>query len=408
MLRYYAVSAYLAFTMTLAAAFAANASEQRIGAAAAVVPATSGTTVSGMSVQIIDGSNVFHRERVVTEAEGRAQLIFLDGSAVTIGPRSDVTLDEFVYDPDQRLAGATINASRGVLRYVGGKISKTVDVKINTPTATIGVRGGIVVVDIEQGGRTNAYFLYGERMSVTSDGMTEVAQRPGSIISLNPGRPPTAPRLASPGEMRQALNGLQAPGRPPPGQPGQARPGQNPQGQNQQGQPQQAGHQPRQQPGANQPGQNRQAANQGPNQQSNQQPNQQGPQPAQQGQPGSAQAHGPMGPGGGQAGPMMAGQRGPGPLGAPGNLDRGALAARSERNLPPALGGNNSRLGPNHIAPPSIGNFGRVGPPNGGQLRPRPNGPVGPNLGPRPVPVDGIPRLVQQGLPPPPPPPPPR
>jgi hypothetical protein len=377
-------TAYLAFTMMLAAAFAAHADDQRIGAATAVVPATSGTSIGGMSVQIIDGSNVFHRERVVTEAEGRAQLIFLDGSAVTVGPRSEVTLDEFVYDPDRRLAGATINASRGVLRYVGGKISKTVDVKINTPTATIGVRGGIVVVDIEQGGRTNAYFLYGERMSVTSDGATEVAQRPGSIISLAPGRPPTAPRLASPGEMRQALNGLQAPGRPQPGQPAQVRPGQNQQGQNQQGQPQQGGNQARQQPGANQPGQPRQGANQGPNQQ-----------PNQQGQPGNAQARGPMSPAGGQAGQ----------LGMPGNLDRGALAARSEHNLPPALGGNNSGRGPNNIAPPSIGNFGRVGPPNGaGQLGPRPNGPGpgGPGFGPRPMPVDGIPRLV---LPPPPPPP---
>jgi len=240
-------SAGLLAAMLLLAA-PALASEQRIGAAAAVVPDTSGVSVSGVQIEILDGSEVFRRQRVLTESEGRAQLIFLDGSAITVGPRSDVTLDEFVYDPDSpRLAGATINASRGVLRYVGGKISKTADVAIRTPSATIGIRGGIVVVDIAPDGRTNAYFLYGEHMTVSANGGTEVARRAGSVISHAPGQAPQPARLASPGEMRQALNGLQAGGRAQPAamQPRQAGGNQQQQPPQQQQQQQRSGAQMR-------------------------------------------------------------------------------------------------------------------------------------------------------------------
>lgn len=408
----------------LSAALAAGtavAKEQRIGAAAAVVPATAGMSVSGFAVEIIDGSDVFHRQRVVTEAEGRAQLIFLDGSAVTVGPKSEVMLDEFVYDPDARLSGATIKATRGVLRYVGGKISKTVDVQIQTPTATIGIRGGIVVVDIDNGGRTNAYFLYGERMSMTANGVTQVAQRAGSVISFTPGQTPTAPRMATPGEMRDATRGLQAnvqprqPGQPgqQPGQQGQAR-GAGPVGQGNamnggpmaqqpvgQGQPGQG------QPGQGQPGQGQLGQN---------------PQPGNGGPVGQGMAPAGGQPGGGVqlasvggVGPGMLGV-GPAPGGAPmqtiGSVNaptanRGVMAARFDNALSGNFGRMNANNGPRAFPTPNLGNLVRQGPMTNG---PRPE------FGPRPGQIDRLgpqnlqgtlqPMLMQNGMPPPPPPPP--
>ena len=54
-----------------------------------------------------------------------------------------MVLDEFVYDPDAQIGSLVINATKGVFRLVGGKISKKNSVLLKTPTATIGIRGGI-------------------------------------------------------------------------------------------------------------------------------------------------------------------------------------------------------------------------------------------------------------------------
>jgi hypothetical protein len=396
-------------------ALPAGAAETRIGAATAVIPDTSGTLITGVAVTVLDGSDVFKQQRVLTEAQGRAQLAFLDGSALTVGPNSDVTLDEFVFDPDAGRGSARVVAAKGVLRYVGGKISKTTDVAITTPSATIGIRGGIVVVDIDAGGRTNAYFLYGERMSMTANGITQVAQRPGSVISLTPGQPPAPARLASFGEMRQALNGLQAspnrqpigPVQPAPtGQSGQA--GQVGQGQTgqQQAQPVLQGQQSQQQPvqqgqsGQQQPAPQGQSTPRQPGQSTL--PAQQqaaagapadGMQPQERSrmsdQPAASGRFSPQDQGRNQA----AGQGSP--AGQPaGPVDRSAMAVRFDNGLS-RIGGVNSTIGPANVGPPNIGNFGRpVGPANRG-----PNGPGGaggPGFGPRPLPIDGIPRAVQQ------------
>src|SRR3990172_7931262 len=49
----------------------------------------------------------------------------------------------------------TMTAARGLLRFVGGQLSKQDGaVRINTPTAGIGIRGGIAIVAIDAGGGT--------------------------------------------------------------------------------------------------------------------------------------------------------------------------------------------------------------------------------------------------------------
>jgi len=64
-----------------------------------------------------------------------------------IGPNSDLVIDRFVYDPATGTGQLAMTATKGVMRYVGGRLSKLENaVTIHTSTATIGVRGGIVLV----------------------------------------------------------------------------------------------------------------------------------------------------------------------------------------------------------------------------------------------------------------------
>src|SRR5262249_252627 len=103
-----------------------------------------------------------------TTAAGQTQVVFLDQSAMTVGPNSDLTIDQFVFDPASGTGKQAISAARGVLRYVGGKLSKQEDaVTLRTPAATIAIRGGAFLADIDPGGRVTIYFIYGRAIAVT-------------------------------------------------------------------------------------------------------------------------------------------------------------------------------------------------------------------------------------------------
>lgn len=137
------LGALLAATGALAAT---EAEPSRVGVTGAVNPATTGTAPNANARLLTIGSDVVFREKITTTAEGQAQILFLDQSALLIGPSSEVTLDEFVYDPNSGKGNMVASLSQGAFRFVGGKLSKQGNATLRTPVATIGIRGSDVTV----------------------------------------------------------------------------------------------------------------------------------------------------------------------------------------------------------------------------------------------------------------------
>jgi len=161
----------------------AHAASQ-IGVTSAVVPAARGTSTETEPRVLRVGLDMHANERIQTDAEGKAHLLFLDGSALSIGPSSEVVLDEYIFDPAARTGRISLSASRGLFRLVGGVISKTTPIELRTPTATVGIRGGIAMASV--GETTSAAFLFGSEMTVTGSGGSQTADRPGFEITTNP------------------------------------------------------------------------------------------------------------------------------------------------------------------------------------------------------------------------------
>jgi len=170
------------------------------------------------------GIDVQANELITTKDNDRAHLLFLDGTALTVGPNSQLTIDKFVYDPDTKKGELAITASKGVFRLVGGKISKTAQVNINTPAASIGIRGGIVIVEITEtitpvtpappgppGSTTTATFVYGISMVVTANGITQTVNVQGQQITTQQGHPPSGPTTAYQGTLIGLLTKLEGP-----------------------------------------------------------------------------------------------------------------------------------------------------------------------------------------------------
>ncbi|MEQ9641761.1 MAG: FecR domain-containing protein [Alphaproteobacteria bacterium] len=197
------LAVFVAIALTAAAGGAMAAG---IGVTSAVLPQATGQAPQAAPRVLEVGTDVVVDERIVTGEIGKTHLLFLDGSALTVGPNSDLVLDEFVYDPDARSGKIAMTASKGVLRFVGGRISKTTPVTIRTPTATIGIRGGIAILRI--GATTTAKFLFGTELTVTAGGVTRRITRPGFQVIADGGEP-GAPQPSDTGDLGGDVDDLE-------------------------------------------------------------------------------------------------------------------------------------------------------------------------------------------------------
>ena len=89
------------------------------------------------------GEDVFLGDEISSFDESGMQLMLLDETIFTIGPNTDLTVDEFVYDPATGAGQVTASLAKGVLRFVTGKVAEAApqNMEIRLPVGTIGVRG---------------------------------------------------------------------------------------------------------------------------------------------------------------------------------------------------------------------------------------------------------------------------
>ena len=154
------------------------------------------------------GIDIQANELITTQSDDRAHIVFLDGTALTVAPNARLVIDRFIYDPHSKTGDLSVTMSTGVLRVVGGRISKQGRITVNTPAATMGIRGGIGLF-VVSAAETRAHFLFGISLAVTAGGRTETATRPGSLIVTRLGGLPGVPIMLSPGAIAEALHTLE-------------------------------------------------------------------------------------------------------------------------------------------------------------------------------------------------------
>ena len=173
---------------------APGTAQQRVGVDSAINPQATGSPPGGAPRSLAVGQEVLFNERLATAAAGQAQVLFLDESALSIGPNSDVVVDQFVYDPKAAAGKLALSATRGAFRFVGGKLSKEGAVTLATPSGSLGIRGGIFLAEIGPDGGLNVVLIYGELTVTGRNGATTVVKRPGFGVRIErPGASPSEP-----------------------------------------------------------------------------------------------------------------------------------------------------------------------------------------------------------------------
>jgi hypothetical protein len=104
------------------------------------------------TIQIAKGTEIKTNDRVETK-NGRVKIVFKDATNVTVTESSSLIIDDFVYDPKSGVGKLGLKAAAGTVRYVSGAIARDPkNVKINTPTAAIAVRGTDFVMAVSETG----------------------------------------------------------------------------------------------------------------------------------------------------------------------------------------------------------------------------------------------------------------
>jgi hypothetical protein len=172
----------LALLLATAVLGSAPALAQRVGTASAVNPASTGKPPGGEVRTLTLGAEVMHNERVQTNASGSVQLLFVDKTSMTIGPNSDVTIDRYVFNPATNAGQMAVTVSKGVMRFVGGQISHSGEATVTTPSASIGIRGGISIIDANG----TIILVFGKVNITGKNGIQLDLLRPGSYVNLGP------------------------------------------------------------------------------------------------------------------------------------------------------------------------------------------------------------------------------
>ncbi|HUK59021.1 MAG TPA: FecR domain-containing protein [Stellaceae bacterium] len=163
------------------------AADGRAGVVGSVAPHVQAAMPDGSTHELKAGEDVVSNENIVSDASGSAEILFVDGSSLRIGPDTETTIDGFAFAQETGDGKLETRTTKGLIRFVGGKLSKKGNVTMRTPVAVLSVRGGIALASVAaDGGATEATFLYGDALTVTSrTGATLIITEPGYFTDVS-------------------------------------------------------------------------------------------------------------------------------------------------------------------------------------------------------------------------------
>jgi hypothetical protein len=92
---------------------------------------------------------IFSEEVIDTGDDGATRIVFLDSTALVMGPNSRVTLDRFVFDPRSGDGSMVVNFVSGVFEFASGLIPSG-GYDLRTPFANLAIRGTLVRLSVNR------------------------------------------------------------------------------------------------------------------------------------------------------------------------------------------------------------------------------------------------------------------
>ena len=120
---------------------------------------------NGVSIILNNGDNVEKGDVVQSGSGSQVGITFIDGTVFGMTSNARMVLNDMVYDPNGSSNSSLLTLVSGTISFVAGETAKHGDMKVDTPTATLGIRGTAVLVEID--------------FTVPSNGTTPAVNFPG-------------------------------------------------------------------------------------------------------------------------------------------------------------------------------------------------------------------------------------
>jgi len=154
------------------------------------VPAGSGAGPTAI------GDPVYRGDVVQTGTDGKVGIAFTDGTAFNLSSNARMELNEFVYDPNGTSNSTLFSLSKGTFTFIAGKVAKTGDMKIDTPVATMGIRGTTPHVEISDDGTVRFSTLIEENKTKVTEKL-EQNKHAGPVKQRQAAKPSSRQQAAS-------------------------------------------------------------------------------------------------------------------------------------------------------------------------------------------------------------------
>jgi hypothetical protein len=185
---------------------------------------------------------------VVETENGRLKIQFVDDTQVSMTEHTIVEINEYVYDPNPSNSKMALNFAQGTARFATGRLGLVPreNIQIETPTASIGIRGTDFTMTVDELGRSLVILLPDEdcndakkleegclpsgSISVTNQGGTQILDEAYQAVMVSTFEtPPTTPVkiqnldlnmidnmfiVSQPGEVKEAVAEQEAESQP--------------------------------------------------------------------------------------------------------------------------------------------------------------------------------------------------
>ncbi|MEQ5775271.1 FecR domain-containing protein [Thalassospira sp. NFXS8] len=149
-----------------------------------------------VGTQVESGQPIYLGDYITSSPGSGMQILLMDETVFTIGPNSEIAIDDFVYDPANNQGHMSASITRGVVRVLTGKLAhndpKTM--KINLPVGSIGIRGTQFLVSVQDGpgegngtGASNSWSPSTQQFARQQLGSTTTTGPIVGVVNLGPG-----------------------------------------------------------------------------------------------------------------------------------------------------------------------------------------------------------------------------
>jgi hypothetical protein len=110
-----------------------------------------------VTMPIQAGVHLHLNDTLRTAADGGIGVILQDGTRLSLGPGTELTIDRFVYQPADGKFSLLLQLAKGALAYVSGKIALLSPgaASVETPVGILGLRGTEFVILVEEPARNS-------------------------------------------------------------------------------------------------------------------------------------------------------------------------------------------------------------------------------------------------------------